>query len=335
MQTSSMKEESPKKELKKIKLNMNKTIILLAIVVIAVVGIFVSLELLKTPEQTSQYSFIDDYDRNVSITNYPPEKIVSLAPSCTEILFALNLGDKIVGVDNYDHYPSEIQEKIVSNNITKVGQYAEISAESIINLNPDLVIGAMSVQLSLIEILTSTDQAAMMINPETYADVINDITMIGEATGQIEQAQLVVTAIQNKAQEIVEKTQDANKTRVYIEYAFNGGFQSFGTGSFADELINKAGGSNIFTNSASAYVSASSEEIIVNDPEIIIIASGAMSEACGLTPEVVENRPGWDNISAVKNDQIYEIDERLFLPGVAMDEALETLAATLHPELFN
>lgn len=320
--------------MKKIKLK-NKTILILTIVIIAVVGIFVSLELLKTTEEKFQYSFVDDYERNVSITHYPPEKIVSLAPSCTEILFALNLGDKIVGIDTYDHYPAEIQEKIASNNIVKVGEYSEISPESILSLNPDLVIGAMSVQLPLIEILTGTEQAAMMINPQTYDDVLNDITMIGEATGQSEQAKLVIANIENKAQEIVEKTQSANKPRVYIEYAFNGGFQSFGSGSFADELIKKAGGANIFTNSVSAYVSTSSEEVIVNDPEIIIISSGAMSEACGLTSEVIKNRVGWNNISAIKNDQIYEIDERLFLPGVAMEEALEKLAAVFHPELFN
>ena len=321
--------------MKKITLKINKTILILTIVAISVVGIIVSLELLKTGEENFQHHLVDDYERNVSITQYPPEKIVSLAPSCTEILFALNLGDKIVGIDTYDHYPSEIQEKIVSNNITKVGQYSEISAESIIVLNPDLVIGAMSVQLPLIENLATTQYAAMMINPQTYDDVINDIILIGEATGQIEQAELIVANMQNKTEEIAQKTQDLNKPRVYIEYAFNGGFQSFGSGSFADELIKKAGGSNIFTNSISAYVAASSEEVIVNDPEIIIIASGAMSEACGLTPEIIENRPGWNNISAVKNDQIYEIDERLLLPGVAMEEGLETLVAILHPEIFN
>ena len=324
--------------MKKFTLKKNKSILILtivAIIAIVVVGIIVSLDLLNTDEEQSQYVFIDDYERNVSITQYPPQRIVSLAPSCTEILFALNLGDKIVGIDTYDHYPSEIEEKIVTNSIPKLGQYADISSESIILLNPDLVIGAMTVQLPLIEKLELAEYAAMMINPQTYEDVLNDITLIGEATGQVEQAELIVAKIQNLAQEIAEKTQDLNKPRVYIEYSFDAAFQSFGSGSFADEVIRKAGGANIFTNSSSAYVAASSEEVIVNDPEIIIIASGAMSDAAGLTPGIIRNRPGWDNISAVKNDQIYEIDERLFLPGVAIEEALERLAAILHPEVFN
>lgn len=127
---------------------------------------------------------------------------------------------------------------------------------------------------------------------------------------------------------------DASKPRVYIEYSFNGGYQSFGSGSFADELINKAGGKNIFIDSASAYVSTSTEEVLVSNPEIIIISKGAMAEACGLSPETIRNRPGWSEIDAVQNNQIYEIDERLLLPGPAMIDGLESIARILHPEIF-
>jgi iron complex transport system substrate-binding protein len=174
----------------------------------------------------------------------------------------------------------------------------------------------------------------MIIYPQNFEDVLADISLIGEATGQVEEAEAVVTDIQERADEIATKTQDATKPQVYIEYSFNGGFQSFGSGSFADELINKAGGQNIFTNSTSAYISTSSEEVIVSNPEVIIIAEGAMSAACGLSPETIIGRPGWSEISAVQNDQIYEIDERLFLPGPAMIEGLEAMAEVLHPEIF-
>lgn len=279
-------------------------------------------------------SIIDDYERNVTVTSYPPERIVSLAPSCTEIIFALNLEDKLVGVDTYDYYPPEIQEKIDSLNITKVGQYALISTETILDLQPDLVIAAMRVQYSIIENLEAVGQPAMIIYPQNFDDVLADISLVGEATGRSEAAEALVTEIQNKAQEIAYKTQDAPKPRIYIEYSFDGGYQSFGSGSFADELINKAGGKNIFTDSPSAYIATSTEEVIMSNPEIIIIAKGAMSEACGLTPETIRNRPGWNEIYAVKNNQIYEIDERFLLPGPAMIEGLETIAKIIHPEMF-
>jgi iron complex transport system substrate-binding protein len=304
-------------------------------IIILIVGVIVLPELLKNQENIGPYSIIDDYGRNVTISKYPPERIISLAPSCTEIIFELNLEDKLVGVDIYDYYPEEIQEKIQSNNIMKVGQYSQISTEPLVSLNPDLVIAAMSVQLPIIENLAAVGQTGMIINPQNYDDVLADILLVGQATGNIEEAEALVSAIQNKAQEINDKTKDSSKPRVYIEYSFNGGFQSFGSGSFADELINKAGGKNIFTDSLTAYIATNSEEVIVSNPEIIIIAKGAMAEACGLTPSVVKNRPGWDQIDAVQNNQIYEIDERLLLPGPAMIEGLDSMAKILHPEIFD
>jgi iron complex transport system substrate-binding protein len=310
-------------------------LLLVTAIIILIVGVIVLPELLKNQENIGPYSIIDDYGRNVTISKYPPERIISLAPSCTEIIFALNLEDKLVGVDIYDYYPEEIQEKIQSNNIMKVGQYSQISTEPLVSLNPDLVIAAMSVQLPIIENLAAVGQTGMIINPQNYDDVLADILLVGQATGNIEEAEALVSAIQNKAQEINDKTKDSSKPRVYIEYSFNGGFQSFGSGSFADELINKAGGKNIFTDSLTAYIATNSEEVIVSNPEIIIIAKGAMAEACGLTPSVVKNRPGWDQIDAVQNNQIYEIDERLLLPGPAMIEGLDSMAKILHPEIFD
>ena len=314
-----------------------KTILLILALTITIIvaGIIVWQQLFK-PEKTSTapLSIIDDYGRNVTIIKYPPRRIVSLAPSCTEIIFALNLESKLVGVDNYAYYPPDIQEKIGSLNITKVGQYALISIETIVDLQPDLVIAAMRVQYPIIENLEAVGQPAMIIYPQNFDDVLADISLIGEATGYSEEAEALVTAIQDKAQDIADKTQDAPKPRVYIEYSFNGGYQSFGSESFADEIINKAGGKNIFTDSPSAYIATSSEEVIVSNPEIIIIAKGAMSEACGLSPETIKNRPGWGEIYAVQNNQIYEIDERLLLPGPAMIDGLESMARILHPEIF-
>jgi iron complex transport system substrate-binding protein len=310
-------------------------LILALAIIIGAGGVIVWQQLYQTEKTNSApLSIIDDYDRNVTITEYPPQRIVSLAPSCTEIIFALNLESKLVGVDNYEYYPPEIQEKIDSHNITKVGQYALISIETIVDLEPDLIIAAMRVQYPIIENLEAVDQPAMIIYPQNFDDVLADISLIGEATGQIEEAEAVVTDIQERAQDIADKTQDAPRPRVYIEYSFNGGYQSFGSGSFADELINKAGGQNIFTDSPSAYIATSSEEVIVSNPEIIIIAKGAMSEAAGLTPETIRNRPGWSEIYAVQNNQIYEIDERFLLPGPAMIDGLESIAEIVHPEIF-
>jgi iron complex transport system substrate-binding protein len=317
-------------------MSTKKIVFVIALAIIIVVaGIIVWQQVYQTEETSSvQASVIDDYDRNVTITNYPPQRIVSLAPSCTEIIFALNLEDKLVGVDNYDYYPPEIAEEIDSRNILKVGQYSDMSIEAIVDLQPDLIIAAMRLQYQTVENLEAVGQTAIIIYPQNFDDVLDDISLIGEATGHTEEAEALVNSILDRAQEIADKTQDASKPRVYIEYSFNGGFQSFGSGSFADELIKKAGGQNIFIDSPSAYISTSSEEVIVSNPELIIIAKGAMSEAAGLTPETIRNRPGWNEIDALQNNQIYEIEERLLLPGPAMIEGLESIAEIVHPEIF-
>lgn len=310
-------------------------IIIVIVLAIGIVGV-IAWQQLSGPENggDATKSIIDDYDRNVTITNYPPEKIVCLAPSATEIIFALELEDKLVGVDDYAYYPQEMKDVIDANNIPIVGKYSGMSIETIVDLEADLIIAAMRTQHDIVENLAAAGETAMIIYPQDYDDVIASISLIGEATGQTEEAEALVADMQSRAQEIADKTQAAEKPRVYIEYSFNGGFQTFGSGSFADEIIAKAGGQNIFTESESAYTQASSEQVIVPDPEVIIIQKGAMSEAAGLTPDTIRNRVGWDAISAVQNDQIYEIDERLLLPGPAIIEALEEIAEILHPELF-
>lgn len=310
-------------------------ITLVLIVVVAVAGVIVWDQFYRPKNGIVGPIWItDDYDRNVTIADYPPSRIVSLAPSCTEILFALGLGDKIVGIDDYAYYPSEIQEQIDEGNITTVGQYANINIETVVGLEADLIIAAMRVQHSITETLGGLGQPAMIITPGSFDEVIDDISLIGEATGQIDEAKELVSDMERRAQEIADKTEDTARPRVYIEYSFNGGYYSFGAESFASELIFKAGGINVFAGFGGAYISTSTEEVLKANPDIIIIAKGAMSEFCGLTPETIRARPGWGETNAVQEDQIYEMDERFILPGPAIIDGLDTMALIIHPEIF-
>jgi iron complex transport system substrate-binding protein len=315
-----------------------KTKIITLILILALtipVTVVIAWQYLIEPENTpsAPLSITDDYGRNVTITEYP-ERIVSLAPTCTYIIFGLNLENKLVGVDSFEYYPPEIKETINERSITTVGEYAYISSEAILALEPDLVIAAMRTQAPIIENLGAVGVTALLLDPRSFADVLADISLIGEATGQTEEAATFVASIQERAQIVADKTQDVPKPRVYVEYSFNGAYQTFGSGSFMDELVAKAGGINVFTNSSNPYIGVSSEEVIICNPEVIIISKGSMSEACGLSPETIINRPGWNEITAVKNNQIYEIDENTLMPHPAMINGLETIAKLLHPELF-
>jgi iron complex transport system substrate-binding protein len=318
---------------------MSRKIIALAIVLILIVGVtgVVVYTQFYNPGQsiTGTLSIIDDVGRTVTITNYPPERIVALAPSCVEILFAIGSGDKVVGVPEYSDYPPEVPEKVEAGDLTITGNLNDVSIETVVGLQPDLVIATGGVQRLVAESLEEVGLPVIVLYPEKFDGVLDDISLIGKATGQINEAEALVTDMSQRAQEIADKTQGASRLRVYVEYFFNGGYWSLGSESAVDELIYLAGGINVFSGFGTQYMSTSTEEVLVADPEIIIISKGSMAEACGLTPETINGRSDWSEVSAVKNNQIYEVDESILSrEGPRLILALEQLAKAIHPELF-
>jgi iron complex transport system substrate-binding protein len=259
-----------------------------------------------------------------------------LAPSCTEILFALGLGDKVVGVDTYSDYPSEVPERVEAGNLTIVGSFADISTETVVGLEPDLIVATGGVQRVVVENLERIGQTVMVLYPNKFDGVLADISLVGKVTGQTDEAEEIVTDMQNRAQEIAEKVQSASKPRVYVEVSFNGGYWSFGADAYASELIEMAGGVNVFSTATGGHISVSSEQVIAANPEIIIVSKGSMATAAGLTPETIRGRSAWKDISAVKNDQIFQIEETTIVRGVPrLIEGLEGFAKLIHPELFS
>lgn len=311
-------------------------ILVIALIIVGVTAVVGFTFFYKPEEITGPISVIDSVGRNVTITNYPPERIVSLAPSCTEILYALGLGDKIVGVDEYSDHPPEVLDRVEEGTLTTVGSFAEINLELVVGLEPDLILATGGVQRVVAESLEGQGQTIVVLYPERFDGVLADISLVGKITGKTDEAEAIVTDMQTRAQEIADKVKDLPKPSVYIEIFFNGGYWSFGSDAYATELISMAGGTNVFSAVSGGHISTSAEEILQADPEIIIISKGSMAEGCGLTPEVIIARPGWNEISAVKNDQIFEITESIMVRGVPrLIEGLEELAEVIHPEVFS
>lgn len=309
-------------------------IISIAIIVGALWGGITLYQSQPSEELSSPLTIVDGVGRTVTITNYP-DMIVSIAPSCTEILFALDLQEKVVGAPTYSGYSSEIQERIDSGDLTTVGSFSQISIETIVGLNPDLILAKGGYQLSTAERLMELDKTVVVVTHEGFNGLLNDISLIGKITGQDEETEAFVGDMESRAQVIVDKTKDLTKPSVYVEYYFNGGFASYGSTSVVNELITMAGGVNIFGDYDGQYMETSTEEILKANPEIIIISKGVMSEGCGLTPQTIRDRAGWDITTAVKENQIYEVDENLItVAGPKLVDGLEELAKILHPELF-
>jgi len=280
---------------------------------------------IKTVSASPQTTVVDDLGRTVIITS--SERIVSIGPSCTEMLYALGLGDRVIAVDRYSDYPPEVVAK------QKISKACMPDSEEITALNPDLVVyyhwGPWD---PTVETLSRMGLTVIAIAPKDLEDVIRDIRLIGNATGKSQEAEALASTLSQRVDEIKSKTAaTAVKPKVYIEYWYPPPW-TFGPKTWGDQLIELAGGINVFGDASTEWVQTSDEEVIARNPDIIISLYGAMHYA---PLENIKNRPGWAGISAVVNGAVYLLDENLFVrPGPRIIDGLETLAKILHPELF-
>lgn len=271
----------------------------------------------------------DDAGRTVEIAK-TPQRIISLAPSNTEILFALGLGHKIVGVTDFCDYPEEAKA------IEKVGGL-EPNMEKIAALKPDLVlaIGGSPAQVEkATEIEKKLGVAVLVLEPADIEGILANIELVGKATGTEKEASELVGEMRQRLNNITAKTKEAkSKPKVFFELDATDPSKPYtpGPGSFIDALITLAGGSNIGASAKMQWAQLSTEEIIAQDPEIIVLGDANY----GVTAEMVKARPGWSVITAVKNGAIYPIDDVLISrPGPRIIDGLEALARIIHPELF-
>ncbi len=272
------------------------------------------------------FTVVDDYGRTVTIEGVP-QRIVSIAPSPTEILFAIGAGPQIVGVDNYSDYPEE------ALSLPKVGDYT-LNLETIASLQPDLIVGGDLVPLAQLEQLEAQGIPYVLLADRTLEDVLKTVRLAGVITGHVDESDAVADALSERIDAVKDKTLDpaTAKPGVYIEYDEFMGLWTYGPGSFGDDLIIAAGGINIAHNTTSEYPMVESEFVIAQDPEIIIYTTGPWST---LSEDTYINRPGWDVIDAVIDGDIYGVDANLLSRyGPRIVDCLELLAEIIHPELF-
>jgi iron complex transport system substrate-binding protein len=266
---------------------------------------------------------VDDYGRTIKLDSLP-ERIVSTAPTPTEMLFAVGAGDLVVGVDSYSDYPAEVA------NITKVGDYT-LSTEVIVSLQPDLIVSSDLVPISQLELLEDQGIPFVILATRTLDDVLKDLRLVGILTGHVDEANELADELEDRIEAVTSKTQAADlvKPRVYLEYY---PFWTYGPGSFGDDLIALAGGINIAENTSSEYPMLTSEFVIAQDPEVIVYTVGYMTTT---TADEISSRPGWDVITAVSEGNIHSMDDNLLSRyGPRIVDGLEGLAALLHPDMF-
>ncbi|WOX55299.1 cobalamin-binding protein [Methanoculleus palmolei] len=271
----------------------------------------------------------DDSGETVVIRGIP-QRIVSLAPSNTEILYALGLGDRIVGVADYSNYPPEASDK------PTVGGYSSVNLERVVAAEPDLVVAALGNTEEVIDRLRGLGMTVLYLDPQTIDDVLKDIELVGAATGQEEQASALALDLQNRTRAVTDKTGDLAEKPSVAHVVWHDPIWVSGRGTFQDEVITMAGGTNAF-GSVDEWSIVGLEEFIATDPEYIIVSSGT-----GMTEEEQNviynyfiNESRMQNLEAVRNNHVYVIDADIISRGgPRIVDALEEVAGDIHPDLF-
>ncbi|MCX7719938.1 MAG: ABC transporter substrate-binding protein [Dictyoglomus thermophilum] len=266
----------------------------------------------------------DDLGRTIAIKKYP-ERIISLAPSSTEILFAIGAGDKIVGVTDYCNYPKEALAK------EKVGGFSNPNVEKIISLNPDLIVLYKSFPKEIFNQLEKNlpNTNFIVLDPKTYEDVMKDINLLGKALGKEDEARKVYNNMLKTWLEIQKKTISIRKSPKVLFLVWNDPFISVSPSTFLGDLLRKIKAINIVENKEPEYPVLSVEFIVAKNPDIIII--GEMS---GISINSILNHPLLKETNAVKNKRVYTInDDLVFRPGPRLADGLKELFKLIYPEI--
>jgi iron complex transport system substrate-binding protein len=270
--------------------------------------------------------YTDDLGRKVTIEKVP-ERIVSAAPANTEILFALGLGDKVVGVTKYCDYPPAAKKK------PKIGEFSKLNVEAIVAAKPDLVLATGGVQKEVLDKLDDLAVPVYAVDASTFKGTVSNIEKIGTMTGTEKEAREIADDMEKRAQKVrdaagVAQTEGTTKPVVFYEIFYEEtGVWTAGQKGIISDLIKLAGGTNVGDQNESDYYQFNLESLFQADPDVYLVGSGAMSK-----PGDVAGRPGWDNLEAVRNGKVYLINEDLiYRTGPRLIEGLEAVVKDLYP----
>ncbi len=260
-------------------------------------------------------------------TNINPKlRYISLAPSTTEILFALGLDEEIIGVSSYCNYPLRAKIK------EKVGTFSRANIEKILSLRPDYIFCTGLEQTPIVTELRRLNLKVYVSDPANMQELFNSIRDIAKITGKVKEAQELIKQMENQIEEITSKVKliprDKRQT-VFIEI-WHTPLTTAGRGSFVNELLTLAGGINIANDTKRIYSIFSQEAVIKRNPDSIILAYMTAQEK---PAESLRGRLGWSGISAVKNNRIYsDINPDILLrPGPRAVEGIKEVYKKLYP----
>jgi iron complex transport system substrate-binding protein len=274
----------------------------------------------------------DGLSRTISLQG-PAQRVVSLAPSNTEILFAVGAGVQVVSRDEFSDYPPE------AASLPSIGgSMGKYNTEEIVNLKPDLVLAS---ELNTAEQVKSLEDLGLTVfylkNPNDLEEMYSNLQTVAQLTGHTQETATLIESLMKRVAAVTEKVgalPEDQKPLVFYEIDSsdpNAPYTS-GPGTFIDYLIKEAGGKNAGDALGAPYGQLSLEQLLVENPDIILLGDYTWG---GVKPEDVAKRAGWDKLKAVKDGKVFTFDDNLVSrPGPRNVDGLEALAKLLHPDLF-
>lgn len=268
-------------------------------------------------------TIVDGIDREIVIES-EVMKVVSVAPSITEVIYALGLGDRLVGRTDYCNYPEEVLS------VESIGSLTEPNVESIIALNPDVVIGSSHFKEDvLIQIEDAGIKVIILKAEESFEGAYDVISKAGVIFDVTDKAIEIVEQMKANVSEVVTALENVEKKSVYyvVEFGEYGDYTATGD-TFIHEMLEMAGGSNIASDGK--MWSYNIESIIAKDPEVIICSENFDTKVN------LEKTDGYKDLTAIKESRLLEIDQDILSrQGPRLAEGLKAIAKLLHPEVFN
>jgi iron complex transport system substrate-binding protein len=270
-------------------------------------------------------TFTDGLGHEITLDG-PAQRIVS---SNTEILFAIGAGGQVVGRDELSDFPEE------AKTVTDIGStFGALNTEQIVSLKPDLVLAA---EINTPEQVKQLEDLGLTVyylkNPLTLEEMYGNLEIVAQLTGHEQEATTLIESLKARVAAVDEKIAPIS-SRPNIFYELDGTDPAkpytAGKGTFITQLLERAGGHNIAAD-LEGYPQMSLEQVVAADPAFIILGDARY----GVSLESIAQRPGWENLSAVKNGQVVPFnDDLVSRPGPRLVDALEELAKLLRPELF-
>jgi iron complex transport system substrate-binding protein len=262
----------------------------------------------------------DDASRTVTI-DAEPKRIVSLAPANTEIVYSLGIFDRMVGVTTWDDYPPQVKD------VAKIGDFTTPNLEAIAAAKPDLILLTGGVQADVLSKLEGLGAKVVVIDPQDLDGVYSAIGTVAKLTGTTAKGDEVVAGMKTQLADITAKLAGAAPTRAFIEIGW-GPLYTTGSGTLLDDLLVKAGGTNVVTQKG--YVGYSVEQLVKDQPDVYL---GTLSSI--VSTDALAKRPGYSAISAIKAGRVFSLtDDLVSRPGPRVVEGVLEIAKALHPDLF-